>query len=164
MSGDERAGGCACGQVRYALTAAPLFVQACHCRDCQRLSGAAFAVNLWADEATLALRAGRLNTVALPSGSGRGHDLSFCPRCGTHLWGRYRAAVAGLVFVRSGTLDDTSDVRPRAHVFTRSRQPWVVLPDGVPAFEASYDPAEVWPAADLARLRAVAVRGRPAGS
>jgi hypothetical protein len=150
-----REGGCACGRGRYRLAAEPLWVQACHCLDCQRLSGAAFAVNLWVEESTLELTAGRLHTVALTGGSGAGHDLSFCPRCGTHLWSRYRRAPPGVVFVRAGTLDDTSWVVPGAHIFTRSRQPWVVLPEGVPAFEASYSPADVWPGEALERLRAV---------
>ena len=61
-----------------------------------------------------------------------------------------------LSYLRPGTLDDTSWVHAQAHIFTRSKQPWVTFPDGIPVFENIYDRAAVWPEESLARLRACA--------
>jgi hypothetical protein len=58
-------------------------------------------------------------------------------------------------FVRGGTLDEPSSVTPDVHIFTRSKLPWITLPDSVPAFEVYYDSKALWPAASLERLRAV---------
>ena len=60
-----------------------------------------------------------------------------------------------MAFVRAGTLDDPSSVRPDVHIYTRSKVPWVTLPESVPAFDVYYDSKELWPAASLERLRAV---------
>ena len=64
-------------------------------------------------------------------------------------------ACARVRFVRGGTLDDLSSIEPDVHIFTRSKVPWVTLPDRVPAFEVYYDTKELWPAASLQRLEAV---------
>ena len=58
-------------------------------------------------------------------------------------------------FVRGGTLDDPSSVVPDVHIYTRSKLPWVTLPESTPAFEVYYDSKSLWPAASLARLEAV---------
>ena len=143
-------GGCACGAVRYELTATPLIVHACHCRNCQRLTGSAFVINLWIEqqfvEASSAPKSFRL-----AGGSGKPHEVFFCDACGTYLWSRYRAAGDAL-FVRAGTLDRPHAVRPDVHIFTRSKLPWIELPKGVPAFKAFYRVADVWPEASRERL------------
>jgi hypothetical protein len=90
--------------------------------------------------------------VTLPTESGRPHDMYRCERCRTALWSDYgRRRV--LIFVRVGTLDDPAALEPNAHIFTRSKLPWVRLPDGAAAFPVYYDPATLWPAASLARRR-----------
>jgi hypothetical protein len=61
-------------------------------------------------------------------------------------------------FVRGGTLDQPSAVAPDVHIFTRSKLPWIELPDTVPAFEVYYDSKALWPAASLERLEAVMSR------
>ena len=62
--------------------------------------------------------------------------------------------------MRAGTLDDPSSVAPDVHIYTRSKVPWVELPEGVPAFRAYYDPAEVWPAESRERYRAATASTR----
>ena len=147
-------GGCACGAVRYRLTSEPMFVHCCHCRDCQRQTGSAFVLNALIETERVAMLAGTPEPVAVPTDSGRPHDIHRCPKCQTAVWSDYgRRGV--LRFVRVGTLDDPSALPPDVHIYTRSKLPWVALPAGVPAFEAYYKMSELWPAASLARRRAI---------
>ena len=146
-------GGCACGAVRYRLASAPMFVHCCHCRDCQNQTGSAFAVNAIIETDRVELRSGAPEPVAMPTDSGRPHRIFRCPSCRTAVWSEY-GGVAQLRFVRVGTLDDPTALTPDVHIYTRSKLPWVAVPDGVPAFEAYYSSREVWPAASLERRRA----------
>jgi hypothetical protein len=149
-------GGCACGAVRYRLEAPPLFVHCCHCRDCQRQTGSAFVLNALTESARVARVAGAPAAVAVPAPSGRPHDIWRCPACRTALWSDYgRRGV--LLFVRVGTLDDPAALPPDVHIYTRSKLPWVALPPGVPAFPEYYAMERLWPAASLARRRALGV-------
>lgn len=149
-----REGGCFCGQVRYRLKAEPMFVQCCHCRDCQTQSGGAFVINALIETANIDLLCGAPEPVSMPTGSGRPHDIHRCPACRTALWSDYGRRPA-LRFLRVMTLDDHDAVRPDAHIFTRSKLPWVTLPEGARAFEIYYDMKREWPAASLARRRAI---------
>jgi len=147
-------GGCACGAVRYRLTSEPMFVHCCHCRDCQRQTGSAFVLNALIETERVALLSGAPEPVAVPTDSGRPHDIHRCPKCRTAVWSDYgRRGV--LRFVRVGTLDDPAMLPPDVHIYTRSKLPWVTLPAGTPAFEAYYKMSELWPAASLARRRAI---------
>jgi hypothetical protein len=148
----DRRGGCACGAIRYALTTDPLIVHACHCRDCQRLTGSAFVVNLWLERSCVTASGAAPQSFALRAGSGRRHEVFFCGACGTTLWSRYHLVPAAL-FVRAGTLDDPSAAVPDVHLFTRSKLPWVTLPEGVPAFASFYRIAAVWSPEQQARWR-----------
>ncbi len=154
---DRRQGGCACGTVRYRLASEPMFVHCCHCRDCQRQTGSAFAINALIETDRIAVPAGDPQPVAVPTDSGRPHRIFRCPACGTALWSEY-GGLAGLRFVRVGTLDDPATLPPDVHIYTRSKLPWVTLPDGVPAFGAYYEARLLWPAASLERRRAVFAR------
>ena len=149
----EREGGCACGASRYKLTAAPLIVNACHCRDCQRLTGSAFVVNIWIERCFVEADHARLRSVMLTAGSGKAHEVFSCPECGTALWSKYHAAPGDTVLLRAGTLDDPTAIKPDVHIWTRSKQPWLPLPSGVPSFETFYKLAEFWPPESYARLR-----------
>jgi hypothetical protein len=146
-------GGCMCGAVRYCLTEQPMFVQACHCSDCQRISGSAFAVNMWTEEFNVDLQQGELVSWIYTGGSGNKHEMFSCARCGTNLWSKYYAGLSNTLFVRAGTLDDPEEIRPMAHIHIRSRQRWFDLPDDVPHFDEFYKLADTWPADSLARLR-----------
>jgi hypothetical protein len=143
-------GGCACGAVRFRLTSAPMFVNCCHCRDCQRQTGSAFVVNALIETDRIDLVAGMPQAVPVPTDSGNPHDVYRCPDCHVALWSDYGRR-PGLRFVRVGTLDEPAALVPDAHIFTRSKLPWVTLPTGRPAFEACYDMASVWPEESLAR-------------
>jgi hypothetical protein len=146
-------GGCACRAIRYVLTASPLIVHACHCRDCQRLTGGPFVINIWIERAFVETGPAAPKSFRLAAGSGRHHDVFFCGTCGTTLWSRYQIAPGDALFVRAGTLDDPAAVTPDVHLFTRSKLPWLDLPQGTRAFQSIYKIDEIWPAESRERLR-----------
>jgi len=147
-------GGCACGAVRYRLTSRPMIVHCCHCLDCQKQTGGAFAVNALIETARIEMLAGAPTPIAMPTDSGRPHLIHRCPTCQVALWSDYGGRPY-LRFVRATTLDDPHALAPDVHIFTRSKMPWVGLPPEVPAFEIFYDRMEdVWTAEALARRKA----------
>ncbi len=149
----ELEGGCACGAIRYALTASPLIVHACHCLDCQRLTGSAFVINVWIERRFVKVASPAPKSFRLAGGTGQHHDVFFCSSCGTYLWSRYQIAPGDALFVRAGTLDTPAAVRPDVHIFTRSKLPWLELPEGVRAFPEGYKIEDVWSAESKERLR-----------
>ena len=151
---DDLEGGCACGALRYRLALAPMFVHCCHCRDCQRQTGSAFVINALIETDRVILLSGQLEAVPVPTDSGRPHAIYRCPRCHTAVWSEY-GGVSALRFVRVGTLDKPAALPPDVHIYTRSKLPWVALPQGVPAFEAYYNSRDLWPQASLERRRAI---------
>ena len=148
-------GGCACRAVRYRMTSRPMFVHCCHCRWCQRESGAAFALNALIESDRVVTLQGTPETVVTPSESGKGQRIVRCPTCHVALWSHYAGAGDVLKFVRVGTLDEPDRFPPDIHIFTASKQPWVVLPQGTPAVPEYYRSSELWPAASLERRKAV---------
>lgn len=153
VTSDNLQGGCACGHVRYRLTAHPMFVHCCHCRDCQRQTGTAFVINALIEADRIDAR-GEPQPIGVPTDSGKPHRIFRCPQCETAMWSEY-GGLEKLRFVRAGTLDEPSAVSPDVHIYVRSKLPWVTLPPGVPAFEAYYKAKEVWPAEALERRRRV---------
>jgi hypothetical protein len=145
-------GGCACRTIRYKLNASPLIVHACHCRDCQRLTGSAFVVNIWIEKKFVDADHTAPKSVRLAAGSGKPNDVFFCGKCGTTLWSRYDIVPGECLFVRAGTLDDPAAVTPDVHIYTRSKLPWLQLPEGVRTFPSSYKIDQVWPAKSRERL------------
>jgi hypothetical protein len=148
-------GRCSCGNISYKLTAPPLIVHACHCRDCQRITGGAFVINLWIETKFVEARGAGPLSFRLKGGTGAPHEVFFCGDCGTFVWSRYHGAPGDALFVRAGTLDNPDAVAPDVHIFTRSKAPWLTLPAGVPAYKSFYKLDEVWPPASLERLRAL---------
>jgi hypothetical protein len=149
----ELEGRCACGAVRYRLASEPLFVHCCHCLNCQRQTGSAFVINILIEADRVELVAGEPQRVPVPRDNGGTQEIWRCPDCETALYSQYTRP--DVRFVRAGTLDDPSLVAPDVHIFTRSKLPWVALPDGVPAFDVYYDVRELWPEASLERARAM---------
>ena len=144
-------GGCTCREVRYCLSSGPLIVHCCHCRWCQRESGAAFALNALIETERLELLNGQAELVATPSASGKGQRIARCPRCRVAVWSHYAGFEERVSFVRVGTLDEPDRFPPDVHIYTESKQPWVVLPAGARAFTQYYKSREVWSAESLER-------------
>jgi hypothetical protein len=152
MSGLE--GGCACGAVRYRLKSGPMFVHCCHCTDCQRQVGSAFVINALIETDRIEMLSGELKPWSMPTDSGRPHLVYRCTECGTTIKSDYGDRKV-LSFLRATTLDERSALEPDVHIFTRSKLPWVRLPEGARAFEIYYDTAKEWPAESLARREAL---------
>ena len=144
-------GACTCRHVRYRMTTKPLIVHCCHCRWCQRETGASFALNAVIESDRVQLLEGEVEVVDTPSNSGKGQKISRCPKCRIALWSNYGGGGDTIRFVRVGTLDEPDRLPPDIHIFTASKQPWVVLPPDTPASSGSYKAAELWPAESLAR-------------
>jgi hypothetical protein len=148
-------GGCDCRQIRYRLRAAPLIVHCCHCRWCQRESGASFALNAVVESDQVLLLAGTPERVATPSASGKGQQVVRCPACRIAVWSHYAGSGPLLTFLRVGTLDTPDALPPDIHIFTASRQPWVMLRPETPAVAEYYDRKHYWSESSLARFAAL---------
>ena len=151
-------GGCDCAQVRYRMETAPLFVHCCHCRWCQRESGASFALNAMIEADRVTVLGTQPERVRTPSASGAGQVIARCPNCRIAVWSHYAGAGPLVSFVRVGTLDQPDHLPPDIHIFTESKQPWVLLPPATPAVPEYYDRDTYWPAASLARRQALLPR------
>jgi len=150
-------GGCTCRAVRYRMTSRPLIVHCCHCRWCQRETGASFALNAVIEADRIVLLQGKPEAIDTPSNSGKGQKIVRCPVCRIALWSNYAGAGDAMRFVRVGTLDEPDWLPPDIHIFTSSKQPWVVLPPGMPAVAEYYDRNQYWSAASLERRRAMKI-------
>jgi len=148
-------GGCACGHVRYEMTSKPMIIHCCHCRWCQRESGASFAVNALIEADRVKITKGDVAEILVPSISGAGQRFARCPNCQVTLWTNYLALSGGLGevvrFIRVGTLDNPDPFSPDVHIFTSTKQPWVILPPDVPAFEEYFVIKDIWSPESLVR-------------
>ena len=148
-------GGCTCRIVRYRKTTKPMIVHCCHCRWCQRESGAAFALNAMIESDRVQLLDGEIEVIDTPTNSGKGQKISRCPKCRIALWSNYGGGGDAVRFVRVGTLDEPDHLPPDIHIFTASKQPWVVLPPDTPAVPEYYNAAELWSKESLERRAAL---------
>jgi len=149
-------GGCFCGAIRYRMTSAPMFVHCCHCLDCQKQTGGAFAINAIIERDRIVLDDGAPEPicVTVPTESGRPHDIYRCPTCQTALWSDYGRR-GNQAFLRVSTLDEPHAVVPDVHIFTRSKVPWVGLPEDARVFDVFYKLDQEWPADSKARREAL---------
>ena len=123
----------------------------CHCADCQRHTGSAFVLNAVIETSAINIIRGKLQRVPVPRKDGP-HDIYRCPRCKVALWSDYGHRPQ-IRFVRVGTLDHPSGLRPDIHIYTETKVPWLKLPQGTPAFRQFYAPGKVWPRKSLQRLK-----------
>jgi len=151
-------GGCDCRAVRYRMTSEPLVVHCCHCRWCQRESGAAFALNAVIEADRVELIAGEPELIETPSASGKGQKIFRCPSCKIAVWSNYGGAGDRARFIRVGTLDNPDLLPPDVHIYTSTKQQWVVLPAGARAYPEYYKREDVLPPASLERLRVLFAR------
>jgi len=151
-------GGCDCRQIRYRMQTRPLFVHCCHCRWCQRESGSSFALNAMIETDRVIALAGKPELVNTPSPSGYGQQIMRCPECKLAMWSHYAGAGPLLAFVRVGTLDQPDHLPPDLHIYTMSKQPWVIIPPGARSVPEYYDRDNYWPEESLARRRVIAAQ------
>ncbi len=149
-----RDGGCTCGHVRYQVTSQPMIVHCCHCRGCQKNSGSSFALNALFEADRVALISGEVEGITVPTPSGTGQNITRCPKCKVAVWSNYN--MGGLRerirFIRVGTLDEPDQLPPDIHIFTCSKQPWVILPSEDRRVEVFYEFKETWSPESMERL------------
>jgi len=126
-------GGCQCGAVRYRLKAAPIAVYVCHCKDCQRSSGAAFSMTMMMNAGDVELMSGNLAGFDKAADSGRTVRMLGCSQCGTKIWNEPLAAPQW-VNVKPGTLDDSRWARPVGNIWTDRALPWIEIDWSQPHF------------------------------
>jgi len=146
-------GSCTCGKVRYRLLMKPMFVHCCHCSWCQRETGSAFALNALIESHQVELVKGNVEKIETPTAGEKPQDIFRCKDCKIALWSHYGGRNT-INFVRVGTLDNPSLCPPNIHIFTSTKQQWVILPDDVPAVEEYYQRSKYWPAESVTRFRA----------
>ena len=133
MSDDEtRTGGCLCGKVRYRFEGDPLMCVTCHCKNCQRQAGSALSIIIGVREDAMSI-AGEVTTYHDTGESGADVRRQFCGTCGSAMFTRLDHP-PGLMFIKAGTLDDTSQLSPAFHCWTKSKQTWTPLGD-IPAYD-----------------------------
>lgn len=137
--------------VRYRMESTPIFVHCCHCRWCQRETGASFALNAMIEADRVTSTGLDPEVVDTPSESGLGQKIARCPKCRIAVWSNYAGSGPVVKFVRVGTLDNPELLPPNIHIFTQSRQPWVSIQDGAPSVPKYYEREKYWPAESLAR-------------
>src|SRR3979490_563762 len=117
-------GGCTCRAVRFSLTSRPLIVHCCHCRWCQRETGAAFALNAVIEADRVVLLEGSPEVVMTPRNSGKGQKIARCPVCRVALWSTTAGGGDALHFVHVAPLDYSDPLQADIHIYTESKQPW----------------------------------------
>lgn len=158
IKSDTCDGGCTCGHVRYRMTSRPMIVHCCHCTWCQRETGSAFAINALIEADRVQLLEGAVEDVDTPTSSGQPLTVWRCPKCQVAVWSNYSlpgGLASAVRFVRVGTLDKPNAMPPDIHIFTSSKQPWVILPSEDQAVEEYYSARDIWPEASLARRAAL---------
>lgn len=147
-------GSCTCGELRYQVIAEPMIVHGCHCRGCQKNSGSAFAVNALYEADRVTLLSGEVEGISVPTPSGTGQDITRCAECKVAVWSNYN--MGGLRkhirFIRVGTLDNPDLMPPNVHIYTSTKQPWVILPTDDRRVDAFYKFNEIWIPESLQRL------------
>ncbi len=148
-------GRCTCGEIKYQMLNKPLIVHCCHCTYCQRETGASFALNAFIESKYVKLLQGNPETINTPTDSGDGQKIIRCPTCKIAVWGHYTGAGDAISFVRIGTLDDPNVLQPDIHVYTSTKQDWLMLSEDVPQREEYYDKLDYWPAESIERFNSV---------
>lgn len=151
-------GGCTCGHVRYRMNSGPLIVHGCHCRWCQRQSGSAFAINAIIESDRVDLLKGEVEEMMIPSPGGKGQLMARCPKCRVTVWSQYffGGYRKYFKFIRVGTLDDPDQMPPDVHIFTSTKQPWVIIPPGDKVVAECYVTEDTWSDESLRRRAALA--------
>lgn len=128
----ELAGGCLCGSVRYSCNASPLRTAICHCTHCQKQSGTAFSIVVAVPAQSVRVD-GKTVDYQDVGDSGGAVIRRFCGNCGSPLISEI-VAQPDIWFIKAGTLDDTSDLKPDVHIWCESKQPWVTIDGDLPSF------------------------------
>jgi hypothetical protein len=125
-------GGCLCGAIRYTAEADPTTATVCHCRDCQKFTGSAFAALVRVPKEAVAVE-GTLKTFTSIGGSGNPILRHFCPECGSSI-AEESGARPSMIILNIGTFDDPTVAKPGREIFRRDVLPWIEVQDEIPRF------------------------------
>ncbi len=146
-------GGCICGHVRYRIDADPIALFACHCSDCQTVTGAGYVLALRVPHCAPTVTAGEVKAYPREEADRRQRIIHRCPQCLTVLWSE-RPDTQDYVTIYAGTLDESPRLRPVAHIWTRDAQPWMTLsPD---ALQFAENPPDMQPILDAWQRQQIA--------
>jgi len=153
MKAEEiRRGQCGCGAVNFTVRGDPILTNNCYCLQCQRQTGSTSIINASFEAERVNLLKGKLRETRLRTGSGGEQIVCSCMKCGVAVWSHYPRTGRKTMAVRLGALVDPAGIIPDACIFVSEKLSWVMLPEGIPAFESGYDYREVLPPARYARL------------
>jgi hypothetical protein len=125
-------GRCLCGQIQYSANADPAIIAVCHCKNCQKQTGTAFSLIVGIPRSTISIQ-GKLKTFCDTGDSGQVVERNFCPECGSPIISNV-AVMPELTFIKAGTLDDTSWLDPKMHIYCGSAQHWSLIPEDCQKF------------------------------
>jgi len=134
----EQSGGCQCGAVRYAVPRAPLALYVCHCTECRKQSASAFGISFTVARASLRVLQGVPREWSRTTASGHVLACAFCGECGSRLWHRSSGHPQTLN-IKGGSLDEPLDLGGAVHIWTASKLPGVVVPEGAVSFPGEPD-------------------------
>lgn len=127
----EITGSCLCGSIKYSYEAEPLMTAICHCENCQRQTGTAFSIIVGIPEESLTFQQKETLAEYLDHGeSGGAVRRHFCKKCGSPILSLVESA-PGVTFIKAGTLDDKTSLKPTTHVWCDTAQPWIEIDDGM---------------------------------
>ena len=129
-------GSCLCGEVRYEAEGRPLGINYCHCMQCRKASGTAFATNAGFNRSAFRFLSGEDHLAAYESSPGR--HRHFCGRCGSPIYSSSERS-PDVVYVRIGTFDDSDNLKPDVHIHVASKAPWYEIRDALPQREEEED-------------------------
>ncbi|KAH8659849.1 glutathione-dependent formaldehyde-activating protein [Xylariales sp. PMI_506] len=158
-------GRCDCGDLTYLVESPPITVNCCHCRICQRQTGSSFALHALIEPSKLAVTSGHIEDITVETGSGAGQTISRCTSCRFAVWSHYLGLGAepgadGLRSLDVGTLDHPDILPPNFHIYTRDKQPWIVLSEEAPAFAEFYNLEEQLDAEQVRRIKSALKRSK----
>ena len=132
-------GGCLCGAIRYSINADPHIVAACHCKDCQKQTGTAYSIVMGVPTDSVSMESGTPKSFETTGTSGLPVLRKFCGDCGSPILTDVKA-IEGLLFIKGGTLDDTSTVEVGAEIWCDSKAGWAILPEALPKIPGNPPP------------------------
>lgn len=131
-------GRCACGDIRFEITASPLAAGQCFCRDCQYASGGGPANAFVVKKDALRIISGEVRSFEVSLAEGRRSVRQFCQRCGTPLFG-WKSRAPQIVAVMAGAMDDPTVFKPMSVGWTSSAPPWAHLDPSLRKFPRNAD-------------------------
>lgn len=143
-------GSCVRNAVQFQINAEPLFTHACHCLNCQKITGSAFAMSSFVVDDDLELLACDPISIEQPTKSGS-RKVFLCPLCQTVVWAE-SSDHASIRIIRAGVFLSKQDIQPQAHIWAQRKQGWLELDENTPTFEEDYVRSETWPASSLSRI------------